>query len=102
MTCEYWDIANIEKHLAEMATSVNTGEMVKIISKTPIGIEWLSSLEGQWFMQTESAKGLIKGWDGQSSVYWYWDATFKDGTEARAFVFCPPELLREISDYYGS
>lgn len=95
-------ITDLGQHLLDQATSVDTGEMVEIIAKNQLGIEWRSSLRGDWFMQIPSAENLVKNWNEVGSVYWFWDATFADGTESRAFVVVPPGLMREIKDWLTS
>lgn len=96
------DISDLGDFLVMKATTVNVGEMVEIIAKTPFGLEWRSSLKGDWFMQIPSLKKLILNWDGLSTVCWFWDATFHDGKEVKAHVTVPPKIMKEIKDWLSN
>jgi len=95
--CQY--ISDLGEFLVKRARTADVGEMVSIVAKTPLGIEWSSSLKGDWFMQTPSIESLVRNWDGVSSVYWFWDAYFKDGSEVKAHVFVPPSMMQEIKNW---
>ena len=95
--CQY--ITDMGQALLDRATSVDAGKMIAIVAKTPIGIEWRSSLQGQWFMQVPSVRSLVKNWDGLSTVSWFWDAFFADGSNKRAWVEVSLEMMREIQGY---
>ena len=93
------DVTDLGQFLVDKARSVDTGEMVCIIAKTPLGIEWRSSLKGDWFMQIPSMKKLVRNWNEVATVNWFWDATFVDGSEAKACVSVHPAMMQEIKSY---
>lgn len=98
--CE--DTKDIGQLLADRANSFDAGEMVEIIAKTPFGIEWRSSLLGDWFMHLPSVETLVKGWNGEAQVHWFWDAHFADESTGRAVVVVPPSKMQEIKDWLES
>ena len=87
------NISDLGQTLLDIARSVDAGEMVKIIAKTPLGIEWRSSLHGDWFMLLPSMQSLVLNWNGIAAVNWFWNANFADGTEAKAFILVPANMM---------
>lgn len=95
--CQY--VEDLGRFLVDKARSVDAGEMVRIVAKTPFGVEWCSSLKGNWFMQIHSIEFLVRNWDGEAPVHWFWTAEFKNGSESKAYVYVPPVMMQEIKDY---
>ncbi|MBC7972634.1 MAG: hypothetical protein H7Z11_21340 [Verrucomicrobia bacterium] len=93
------DLSSQWKTFVDITRSIDAGEMTSIIAKTPLGIEWRSSLKGDWFMLLPSMRNLVLNWNGVAGVNWFWDANFADGTAAKAYVLVPARLMQEIKDY---
>ena len=92
--CQY--IQDIGQFLEDRVKSNDCGEMIGIIRHNEAGITWRSSRQAEWFMPNSSIQSLLRNWDGASGVYWFWDGTFIDNTEARCVVFVPSGIMAQI------